>query len=397
VPGQEKRQYSCVRLCPVTGEGSMNSAERKRRAMEIVFENGANSQQRFKEAEAVNRSVTFREQAKWWLIHMQSRKRKPVKPATIRSWSHCLNKRIYRHLGDAPLSDVTNRAVKGFVEKLAGENLSAKTIRTYVQTVKMVVASAVDDNGDQLYPRKWNHDFMDLPEIKNAHAPSFTAEQVTKIVSSASGWHRTLYALLAGSGLRIGEVLGLEIGKHLSADCMVLTISQSVWEGKVQRPKTDNAFREVDLEPSLASLLKQHVGERTSGFLFASYGGRPVASQSSILKHHLHPLLSAIGCEKSGFHSFRRFRVTHLRKSRVPEDLLRFWIGHADKSITDSYSRVKEDVAFRQLCAANVGLGFDLSAPLTPIEKVVSHGGTEPTKSAVARSCTKNEEVAVAA
>jgi hypothetical protein len=39
-----------------------------------------------------------------------------------------------------------------------------------------------------------------------------------------------------------------------------------------------------------------------------------------------------------------------------------------------------------RLCAANVGLGFDLSAPLTPIEKP-----------SVAQSCTKNEEVAVAA
>jgi hypothetical protein len=46
----------------------------------------------------------------------------------------------------------------------------------------------------------------------------------------------------------------------------------------------------------------------------------------------------------------------------VPEDLLRFWIGHADRSVTDGYSKVKEDVAFRQLCAANVGLGFELPA-----------------------------------
>jgi hypothetical protein len=45
---------------------------------------------------------------------------------------------------------------------------------------------------------------------------------------------------------------------------------------------------------------------------------------------------------------------------------LRFWIGHADRSVTDGYSKVKEDVAFRQSCAANVGLGFEL-----PSEKLV--------------------------
>jgi hypothetical protein len=35
-------------------------------------------------------------------------------------------------------------------------------------------------------------------------------------------------------------------------------------------------------------------------------------------------------------------------------------LGHANRSVTDGYSRVKDDVAFRHLCAANVGLGFEL-------------------------------------
>jgi hypothetical protein len=32
----------------------------------------------------------------------------------------------------------------------------------YAQVVKMVMASAVNADGDELYPRKWNHDFMAL-------------------------------------------------------------------------------------------------------------------------------------------------------------------------------------------------------------------------------------------
>jgi hypothetical protein len=44
--------------------------------------------------------------------------------------------------------------------------LSPKTIVNYTQVVKLVVASAVDPNGEQLYPRKWNHDFIGLPIIE---------------------------------------------------------------------------------------------------------------------------------------------------------------------------------------------------------------------------------------
>jgi hypothetical protein len=44
--------------------------------------------------------------------------------------------------------------------------------------------------------------------------------------------------------------------------------------------------------------------------------------------------------------------------------LLRFWIGHTDKTITDTYSKVSEDVAFRQQIADQIGLGFKLESPI---------------------------------
>jgi hypothetical protein len=86
-----------------------------------------------------------------------------------------------------------------------------------------------------------------------------------------------------------------------------------------------------------------------------------------------------MGKEACGFHSFRRFRVTRLRKGRVPEDLIRFWIGHADKTVTDGYSKLKEDTSFRKVCAENVGLGFELPAQI----QVQKHD--------VAPSCTQSE------
>jgi hypothetical protein len=59
-------------------------------------------------------------------------------------------------------------------------------------------------------------------------------------------------------------------------------------------------------------------------------------------------------------------------KERSPEDLIRFWLGHADESVTDGYSKVKEDVAFRRHCAESVGLGFELSAQAQIQEPVVA-------------------------
>jgi len=69
---------------------------------------------------------------------------------------------------------------------------------------------------------------------------------------------------------------------------------------------------------------------------------------------------------KLGFHAFRRFRVTHIRKNMVPEDLIRSWIGHAQKTATDEYSKLKHDVRFRKHVAESVGLGFNLQRQLCP-------------------------------
>jgi hypothetical protein len=45
-------------------------------------------------------------------------------------------------------------------------------------------------------------------------------------------------------------------------------------------------------------------------------------------------------------------------KQKTPEDLLRFWIGHGDKTLTDRYAKLAEDVSFRKAIAEQVGSGL---------------------------------------
>ena len=68
---------------------------------------------------------------------------------------------INAQIGEMPLTSVNNLAVKELIAKMASEvkkdkpRFSAKTISNYVQVVKMVVASAVNDKGEEIYPVKW--------------------------------------------------------------------------------------------------------------------------------------------------------------------------------------------------------------------------------------------------
>jgi hypothetical protein len=75
----------------------------------------------------------------------------------------------------------------------------------------------------------------------------------------------------------------------------------------------------------------------------------------------LHPILAELGKAKAGFHAMRRFRATWLRKQRAPEDLIKFWLGHAKQSVTDEYSQLHRDTEFRKEVAERIGTGFEVS------------------------------------
>jgi integrase len=363
-PVGQDRIHASERICPTDpkAEGYLSKGERRRRANEIVEASGVNDAQQFIET---NTSATFREEAKWFLNHAMKRKRNPVKPATSTTWQNCVDKWLSPNLGDLPLASVNNQTVKTLVTKLNAAGLSPKTISNYVGLVKLVVASAIGDDGEELFPRKWNHEFLDLPMVEKQYQPTFSAETMSAILEKAAGQEQVLYALLAGTGLRVGEALGLEV-RHVSADRRTITIEQSCWAGNLQSPKTKNAYRQVDLCAALAELLKVFLGDRNSGLVFSNRAGKPL-SQTNLARRSLHPILKEIKAEKTGFHAMRRFRATWLRKQRVPEDLIQFWLGHAKQSQTDGYSKLAEDVGFRTQVAETVATGFVVPKSMRPV------------------------------
>jgi integrase len=348
------------------GEVTQTMAERKLR--DHIREAQVDSLETF--VEITSPITTFKQQAQWWLDEMRAgrivsrKKRKPIKPATLAGYQAAVNW-LNESIGSTPLAGIKNEVAKQLVIRMRAADLADKTIVNYFQVVRAVVASAVSSEGEQLYPRNWNFHFIDLPVVdeKKQRKPSLTASEVEQILTRAKGRYKVLFALLGGTGLRIGEALGLKIGDHLSGDFSTIRVRQSVWRGSVKTPKTDNAVREIDLPSSLAAFLKASVGGRTSGFLFQTESGRPL-TQRNVLRDGLGKIRRDMKLEDGkAFHSFRRFRTAHLRKNRMPWDLQKLWLGHANKDVTNRYAeQLKEDVEWRKQEAERAGLGFKLPA-----------------------------------
>jgi integrase len=309
------------------------------------------------EPESEIREGTFASQAQIFLESLSAR-RTPAKPATISTWRSIIDAHIVPQIGQESLASFDNGAMKRFVDFLCNDGeLSPRHVRDVVLVTKLVLKSAVDENGNYLYPRVWNNSFLDLPRVKVSNARAATREIIEDAIKSCPKY-ATVFALAAATGLRIGEMLAIRIGDDGENTCWVekdsvIHVRKSMWRGRGQDPKTLSAHRSVDLCAEINAAVAAFAGNRT-GYLFASRKGTPL-STTTVYKHALSKT------QILGAHALRRFRVSHLRKhfNVVPEDLLRYWIGHANRSQTDGYSRLAQDVPLRKRIVEQVGLGFD--------------------------------------
>src|ERR1700730_8879248 len=130
---------------------------------------------------------------------------------TVYAWRHCLNRWILPNLGKKLVSEVGNGALRQFVETLSAAGLAAKTIINIVAVVKLVVASAVNEEGDEFYPRTWNYEFIQLPLVvkEKQNRPTITAAEISEALRTVRKRYAVLFACVAGTGLRIGEALAV--------------------------------------------------------------------------------------------------------------------------------------------------------------------------------------------
>lgn len=174
---------------------------------------------------------------------------------------------------------------------------------------------------------------LDLPVVVfgKQKRPALKVEGVNALIAIAeSDEERYLYVLLAATGMRISEALALET-RHFINGGRTIVVEQQV---EKDCPKSDDelktpaARREIDLHPDVAAYLRKFLS-RKSGLVLHTENNTPYL-YGNLADHWLDPRLEKLGLyeEGMGWHSFRRFRNTWLRKQRVQEDLRKFWFGH---------------------------------------------------------------------
>ena len=297
-------------------------------------------------------SSTFAEFAKRWeaLVVIQH---KPSTQANLRSH---LRKYLTPFFGRLTVRDVRPETVQQFISQIKA---SPKTVRNIYVTLQMMWKSA----------RAWQyvaHDALDgvvLPKRRTPRRFFFTQDEVARILGAASEPHRTFYWLAAKTGLRAGELCGLQL-EDVDLEAGQVHVRQSAWRGKLQEPKTPNATRTLALSPNLI----QHLGRFIASWrpnhqrlLFASRNGTPW-DQNLFVKRKLRPLLEKLGISRAGLHAFRHFSASAMDRLNVPLKLRQQRLGHSDAEMTlGVYSHVAKEDDVR--IAAQLGEILDPSGP----------------------------------
>ncbi len=386
------------RVCPISGPGMLKKKERLAKAQAIVDAALAITPTITADTAA---SVTFKVAGDSWLHDCETRA-DGIRGNTSKLYAHYLKNWLYPVIGNVLVGQVKINQAKLVVAYMMEKKAAPSVIEKVITVLRQVVGSIENEDCEALFPVKWKIKKV-LPKHKGKEMQAFTAAEIEAILRVAPGQYQVLFALLAASGLRIGEALAIEIGADkkqtttLSADCRVVYVKTIILQDgtKQDDPKTSAGVREIDLHPEIAHMLMDFIDTRTSGFLFCSKSGKPGEPGKPLLQSNIcknifnrilygweqkkmerdgtkwkcvgkiqHPGVLADGLEADGygFHSFRRYRVTYLGEQPVPMMYQTFWFGHGKKTITEEYQRCKQKVTERRTFAETAGLGFKLPA-----------------------------------
>lgn len=209
------------------------------------------------------------------------------------------------------LRDISTEMIQAYIGHLTTDRkLSAKYTRNLVSTMSAMWRQA-------LAWRYVCHDpFKDavLPQLDRPKARVYSLEETLSIMQAASGPLKTFLWIAAETGMRPGEVCGLD-WQYVDVTNRVIWVVQKAYAGQIMRPKTETANRRFTISPQLADHLRMLA--KPESLLFVYVNGRPWRV-SKVVEKKLNPLLDSLGMEHKGLHAFRHFNATMMDRWNAP-------------------------------------------------------------------------------
>jgi integrase len=310
----------------------------------------------------------FKEYAEEW------RRSQPHRPSTARAVEQHLRVHAYPKWETRPLGGIKPGDVQRWVTSLTtAHGLAASTTRTVFNTVNAVFSAAVRD---RMIPRN-PCTGVKLPAVPRKHIVPLTVAQVRKLAEQITAPYQGLVLLAAGTGLRPGEVFGLQL-RHLNLLQATITVDQQVQQSKhgvfVGPPKTDRSYRIVPLPKMATDAMKTHLkafpAPTPQDWLFTAPEGGAIA-YNEFMKRVWRP-----ACKKAGIpagvgpHALRHHYASLLIKHGESVKTVSERLGHTNAAMTlNIYTHLWNDSEERTRAAVDKAYADRPEEGETPAEE----------------------------
>jgi integrase len=177
---------------------------------------------------------------------------------------------------------------------------------------------------------------VELPEkrpVREQHV--LTPEQIPALLHLLREPFRTMVFLAILTGLRVGEILGLQWA-DVDFSSAQMRVTQRCYRGQMDTPKTKSSKRTLPLPlPCLKALMRHQASgpQNGAGLIFQTGNGTPY-NDTNILHRELKPAGRNIGAPWLGWHTFRRTHATLLQLAGGSLKDAQAQLGHSKSSTT---------------------------------------------------------------
>jgi integrase len=305
--------------------------------------------------------ATFRDAAEHWYTHRSHSEN--WKPSTKRDYRSALDRHLLPAFGDLQLEAVTARTIERWrAERTADGSIRRRTAAKLVAILHGIFEEARKPYGIATNPARdvtrWKLDY----QATAVEFPFYEPEQVYALArAAANDQDAAIFVTAAFSGLRLGELLGLQVRDVDFVGEMIRVLrSIDIREG-VGVTKSGKG-RSVPLAPPVATALAKLLDrERFTGpddFVFVGADGRWL--DGSALRRRYRDAQTAAKLPKIRFHDLRHTFATLVASDpETSERELQAWLGHADLRTMERYRHYRP----QKTAAQRIGRIFAADQP----------------------------------
>ncbi len=245
--------------------------------------------------------------------------------------------------GEVRMGDLDRRRLQGFVDWLTSKpgrhgRLKDSSIANIITPLRLVLDSAVAHGLIASNPAEQ----VVLPRRRRGRAWSMqerrflTRVEIKRLRAEVPEKWQPLFALLAATGLRISEAIGLR-WSDLTLDGPVphLHVHRAFVRGMLVAPKSRHGARTIPVADDLASELQAYrpADAHDDAYVFPGRAGAP-ADQGSLRRRVLVPAADRAGLRGVGFHTLRHSCASLLIADGRSALELQRWMGHHSAAFT---------------------------------------------------------------